>query len=94
MYVASDRLSFNSDLPGAGFFKFSKNRVLTLENCSKATWIKRPIYDINFIVGDRKNSASEKNKEYGIYYAGIWQELGLKETKEAEAWAKDLFKNE
>ena len=88
MFVANDRLSFNHNLPGAGLFKFDKNKVLTLEKSNKATWIKRDIYDVNSIVGNRKNSS--KNP-FGIYYAGIWQELGLKESKEVEDWMISLF---
>ena len=88
MFVANDKLSFNNNLPGAGILKFREDRVLTAKNCSKATWIKRSVYDINSIVGNRKNSSKTSNN---IYYAGIWQELGLKETSECEEWAKSII---
>ena len=87
MFVASNTLSFNEDMPGAGVLKYRKDRVLTAPNCKKATWIKRSVYDVDSIIGDRKNSS--KTPE-GIYYAGIWQELGLKKTPECEEWAKNL----
>ena len=87
MFVASDKLSFNENMPGAGVLKFRKDRVLTAKNCNKATWIKRSIYDVDSVVGNRKNSSKTAD---GIYYAGIWQELGLKKTLECEEWAKSI----
>ncbi len=35
----------------------------------------------------RKNSSTDPRC---IYYSGIWQELGLKETAQAENWAKKI----
>ena len=87
MFVASDKLSFNENMPGAGVLTFREDRVLTAPNCNKATWIKRSVYDVDSVIGNRKNSS--KNVD-GIYYAGIWQELGLKETPECEEWAKSI----
>ena len=87
MFKASDKLSFNENMPGAGVLKFREDRVLTAKNCNKATWIKNPVYDVDSVIGNRKNGA--KNGE-GIYYAGIWQELGLKESFECEEWAKSI----
>ena len=87
MFVASDTLSFNKNMPGAGVLKFREDRVLTAKNCNKATWVKRSVYDVDSIVGNRKNSS--KNPD-GIYYAGIWQELGLKASPECHAWAKSI----
>ncbi len=87
MFVASDKLSFNKNMPGAGVLKYRENRVLTAPNCPKATWIKRPIYDVDSIIGNRKNSSKIID---GLYYAGIWQELGLCETLKCEEWAKTI----
>lgn len=87
MFIANDRLSFNESMPGAGVLKYRVDRVLTAPNCKKATWIKRSIYDVDSIVGNRKNSSKSTD---GIYYAGIWQELGLFETTECEEWAKSI----
>ncbi len=88
MFVAREKLSFDENLSGAGVFKYDEKRVLTAKGCNKATWIKNDVYDVNSVVGNRKNSCTSGN---GIYYAGIWQELGLKETQECEDWAKSLF---
>lgn len=88
MFIASEKLSFDDSKAGAGILSYREDRVLTSKNCKKATWIKRSIYDVDAIIGNRKNSS----KTDGIYYAGIWQELGLKETTECEEWAKSLLR--
>lgn len=87
MFKAREVLSFNNNMPGAGILKYREDRVLTDKGCSKATWIKRPIYDIDAIIGNRRNSS----KINGIYYQGIWQELGLHESFECEEWAKSII---
>lgn len=86
IFVGSKHLSFAPDMPGAGILPFSDKRILTLEGKTKATWKYNKVYDPDHIIGSRKNSA----KGDGIYYSGIWQELGLKESKAAEKWAKDM----
>jgi len=88
IFSASERLSFNENKPGAGLLPFDIKRVLTLENNNKATWKKNTVYDLEHIQSKRKNSA--KNPNEGIYYAGIWQELGLIESEECTAWAKSI----
>ena len=87
MFVAREKLSFNDKMSGAGLLKFRKDRVLTAEGCNKATWVKRPYYDVDAIIGNRRNASANP---CGIYYAGIWQELGLRETVECEEWAKSI----
>lgn len=47
-------------------------------------------YDENHIYGKRKNNA--RNPDRGLYYAGIWQELGLKESDACTEWARDILK--
>ena len=89
IFAASEHLSFDPSKPGAGVLKFDKKRVLTLEGHNKATWKKNEIYDIDHIYGNRKNSA--KDPETGIYYSGIWQELGLKESDACTEWAMDII---
>ena len=89
IYKASRTLSFDESKPGAGILPFRLDRVLTAKNCNKATWKKSPVYDVQNIMGNRKNSA--KDPETGIYYAGIWQELCLAETEECSDWARSLI---
>ena len=91
MFVASDKLSFNEKMPGAGVLEFREDRVLTAPNCNKATWVKRFVYDVDSVIGNRRNSSKTSD---GIYYAGIWQELGLKESPECEEWAKLIVQNQ
>ena len=91
MYIASKTLSFNSNMDGYGILKFRKDRVLTKEKYTKANWIKHQVYDTNSIIGNRTNKSKDEN--LSIYYQGQWQELGLKETKECEEWAKKLLNN-
>ena len=61
---------------------------------TKATWKKQKAYDVDNInkinnrESKRKNSAKDSE---GIYYAGIWQELVLKEILESGNWAKSMF---
>ena len=89
IFTASKDLSFDSSRPGAGLLSYDKKRVLTLENCNKATWKKNEIYDTDHILSKRKNSA--KDPLSGIYYAGVWQELGLKESDACSFWAKSII---
>ncbi len=89
MFLASDRLSFNESMPGSGLLKYRQDRVLTALNSNKATWIKRSVYDVDNVIGKRKNSSKCPD---GIYYAGIWQELGLKETPDSVEWAESIIK--
>ena len=87
IFVARKSLSFAPSLPGAGLLPYSPRRVLTLEGMSKACWKYNKVYDPEHIIGSRKNSARGE----GIYYSGIWQELGLQESKSTEAWAKRMI---
>lgn len=89
IFTASKTLSFDSNKPGAGVLPYDKKRVLTIENGNKATWKNNEIYDINHVLSKRKNSA--KDPVAGIYYAGIWQELGLMESEACSTWAKSIL---
>ena len=46
-------------------------------------------YDEMHIYGKRSNCA--KNPDRGLYYAGIWQELGLKESDACTEWARNIL---
>ena len=89
IFTATEKLSFRNDTPGAGVLPFDVKRVLTMKDCKKATWKKNTVYDLNHILSNRRNSA--KNPEEGIYYAGIWQELGLVECDECQDWAESMI---
>ena len=61
---------------------------------TKATWTKQKAYDVDNInkINNRDNKRKNSAKDPGgIYYAGIWQELVLKDNKDSEKWAKSMF---
>lgn len=87
VFVGRKNLSFAPNVSGAAILPFDKKRVLTLKGASKAIWKPNAVYMPNSIIGSRKNSSTGA----GVYYSGIWQELGLKETKATEHWAKRMI---
>lgn len=89
IFTAAEHLSFAPDMPGCGLLNYDKKRVLSMPGKPKATWKNHEAYNLNNIESNRKNSA--KNG-IGIYYAGIWQELVLKENAITEEWAKSMLK--
>lgn len=89
IFRASDRLSLDKNKSGAGLLPFDIKRVLTLEGATKSTWKMNEIYDENHIYSKRHNNA--RNPKEGIYYAGIWQELGLKESAACIEWARKIL---
>lgn len=91
IFKASQKLSFDKDKPGAGLLLFDKKRVLTLEGANKATWKMNEVYDLDHIDVVKKRQNLAKNPLIGIYYAGIWQELGLKESDLCTEWAKSII---
>ena len=94
IFTAAERLSFAPQMPGYGIFSYNEKRVLSMPGKPKATWKKEKAYDVDNINkiynrdSKRKNSAKDPE---GIYYAGIWQELVLKDNKDSENWAKSIF---
>ena len=94
IFTAAEHLSFAPDMPGCGIFSYNEKRVLSMPGKPKATWKKRKAYDVDNIneVNNRKSKRKNSAKDpEGIYYAGIWQELVLKENLESENWAKSMF---
>ena len=85
LVVPSKTLSFAKSKPGCGLLRFAEDRVLTRKGSNKATWRKNPVYSPKSIIGSRRNMVSD-----GIYYSGIWQELGLKESAAATRWARHI----
>lgn len=84
LIIPRRHLSFAKSRPGCGLLPFSKERVLTKENT--ATWKCNPVYMPSSIVGNRKNLAGRA----GVFYSGIWQELGLKESAVVSRWAREI----
>ena len=76
-------LSFAPNMPGYGTFSYNEKRVLTMPGKTKATWTKQKAYDVDNInkINNRDNKRKNSAKDPGgIYYAGIWQELVLKDN--------------
>lgn len=93
LVIPRARLSFAPSKPGHGLLPFSRQRVLTAEGKSKAYWRWNPVYAPgNVIVGQARKNSSRDPK--CIYYSGIWQELGLKESAAAAEWAKRVILDE
>ena len=88
LIVPCKTLSFAESMPGCGLLPFSKKRVLTKKGENKATWKPDQAYMPDSIISPtgRKNLA----EGVGVYYPGVWQELGLKEKKTTEEWAKKM----
>ena len=86
IFVARKALSFAPSMPGAGILPYSRRRVLTREGANRACWKFDKVYAPDHVIGNRKNSA----RGDGVYYSGIWQELGLKDDKSTEDWAKQM----
>ena len=94
IFTAAEYLSFAPDMPGCGIFSYNEKRVLSMLGKPKATWKKEKAYDVDNIneVNNRKSKRKNSAKDpEGIYYAGIWQELVLKDNKDSENWAKSMF---
>ena len=94
IFTAAKRLSFAPQMPGYGIFSYDKKRVLSMPEKPKATWKQEKAYDVDNIneINNRKSKRKNSAKDpEGIYYAGIWQELVLKDNKDSENWAKSIF---
>lgn len=87
LVVPRKHLSFSPSRPGCGLLRFDLRRVLTKLGANKATWKFNSVYgQRNIIAKNRRN-----NSKTGVFYPGIWQELGLKDTPETTAWAKEVI---
>ncbi|MBQ7568205.1 hypothetical protein IJT17_05295 [bacterium] len=74
-------------MPGYGTLDYRQDRVLTKENCSRATWNALPFLMPEHVSDNRKNSAEGD----GLYYSGIWQELVIKESDGLLDWVKSIL---
>ena len=87
LYLPAEHVSWNRKLPGYGTFPFREDRVLTMKNENRGTWMPKPFLMPEHVYGRRKNSA----KENGLYYSGIWQELILEESEGLLEWAESVI---
>ena len=86
LYAARKNLSWNSNLPGAGIFKYNKNLVLTAEGHLKSIW------DIPILKGKKISYHTQNSWQNGLLKTvGRGQEFVIEEDKEVEVWAKELI---
>ena len=88
LYIPSKCLSFNPAMKGYGSLDFRKDRVLTMIGKGRATWNEYDFLMPEHVYGNKKNSA----KGEGLYYAGIWQELVVYESKGLIEWVKQIIR--
>ena len=86
LIIPRKHLSFAPSRPGCGILPYSRERVLTKRNGNKATWKYNSVYASSAIVSHRKNMADGS----GVFYPGIWQELGLKPSAATSRWARAM----
>ncbi len=89
LYVPSENLSFLPEYNGFGTLDYREDRVLTMLNQSRSTWIDYPFLLPEHVYGCRKNSA----RSMGLYYSGIWQELVVYESEGLIEWAKAIIQS-
>lgn len=87
IYSASKNLSLNPELSGVGTLDYRKDRVLTMEDRNRGTWIPYPFLMPEHISDKRKNSS----KDGGLYYNGIWQELVVYESDGLMDWVQSVI---
>ncbi len=88
LYISRKTLTFAPDLAGYDVLDYRSDRVLTMAGKSPATWKVQQFYSPDAIYAKRKNSA----KGDGLFYKGVWQELVLHESEEANEWAMSIIR--
>jgi len=87
VYIASETLSWNAHLPGAGVFKFDRSLVLTKEGHSCSRWQLPSFFKgLNISYHDLN---SWKDSYFQSRSRG--QEFVIEESDEVENWVKDLI---
>ncbi len=88
IYVASKKLSFNNNLPGAGVFRFHKDLILTKKGFSKSKW------DLPKFFKNKISCHNEKNWNNDFFQSqSIGQEFVCINDSEIEGWAMNLINN-
>ncbi|MCD4694087.1 hypothetical protein K8R62_01885 [bacterium] len=87
LYIASKKLSFNSNLPGAGKFNYSKGLVLTKNGHPRTYWDLPKIFKGKNISHHSQNSWRIVNGEEYFQSNPIGQEFVVEDNKQVEQWA-------
>jgi hypothetical protein len=87
IYIARDRLSWDSSTPGSGRLMFHDDLVLTKKGLSRSKW------SLPYFFEDSEISYHSKNSWKADYFqsAAIGQEFVIKENKTIEEWCKRLI---
>lgn len=86
IFIASETLSLEKSLPGAGCLHFADNLVLTKDGCSRSIW-NLPKFFKNIPISYNRNSW----KDDGFHSAAKGQEFVFEATNEALAWIRSLL---
>ena len=90
IYISRELCSWNENIPGFGFFNYSKNLVLTDTReklLQKTHWNIKPLKGCTIINYD--NKVFNKNGDF-LAPGGFGQELII-DSQNAEKWAQDLI---
>lgn len=87
MYIASDSLSWDNSIPGAGTFNFRRDLVLTKEGYSRSKW-NLPECFKNVKIS--YHSEKSWNPHY-FQSTVVGQEFVIQENDAVEAWVKELI---
>jgi len=89
LYIATDHLSWNQQLKGAGVFKLGENLILTKRGSSRSTWeLPKELKGVDITYHTRQNWQGDIFKA-----ASRGQEFVIAENPKVERWAKSLFEN-
>jgi len=86
IYIAKQKLSWQSDAPGAGMLNFNNKQVLTKMGYTKSKWNLPPYFKDVVISYHSENSW----KEDYFQSASKGQEFVVEDNKQIENWAKDI----
>ena len=88
IYIASDYLTLNSHLAGAGCFHYADTLKLTKEGCSRSVW-ELPDFFKNIPISYNKKAW----KEDGFHSAAKGQEFVFEANEDVLNWLQDIFQN-
>lgn len=88
IYIASDHLTLNPLLEGAGCFHYADTLKLTKEGCSRSVW------ELPYFFKDIPISYNKKAwKEDGFHSAAKGQEFVFEANEDVLNWLQDIFQN-
>ena len=87
IYIASEKLSFNNDLPGGGTFNYNETRVLTKKGRNKSMW-ELPDFFKNLNITYHKNESFINDY---FQSAAKGQEFVIQEDPKLSEWVKEVI---